>query len=191
MARRCGVRVPPGTSKTSKAIYDFAREILGGHVAIRARGAMRRSVGIETKGGKFTKLIERGSALPATCSFILTTADVNQTSIQIKVFRGDHDQAARNTSLGAYELAGIPPGRPGSPRSRSPSPWIRPRISWFRPKTSARAGSCKCTVSERQSVTRASASPPSRLARPVRAPDGRLIIAGWVAWRRLEGERCG
>lgn len=85
-------------------------------MAIRARGAMRRSVGIETKGGKFTKLIERGSALPATCSFILTTADVNQTSIQIKVFRGDHDQAARNTSLGAYELAGIPPGPPGKPQ---------------------------------------------------------------------------
>jgi len=87
-----------------------------GHVAIRARGAMRQSVGIETKGGKFAKLIERGSALPATCSFIFTTADVNQTSIRIKVFRGDHDQTARNTSLGTFELTGIPPGPPGQPQ---------------------------------------------------------------------------
>jgi molecular chaperone DnaK len=74
---------------------------------------MRQSIGIETRGGKFTKLIERGSALPATCSEIFTTADAGQTSIQITVFRGDHRQAARNENLGVFELSGIAPGPAG------------------------------------------------------------------------------
>src|SRR5450432_1781630 len=77
---------------------------------------MRRSVGIETRGGMFTKLIGRGSALPARRSEIFTTADAGQASIRIKVFRGDHDRTTRNTSLGVFEVSGIAPGAPGAPQ---------------------------------------------------------------------------
>jgi molecular chaperone DnaK len=66
---------------------------------------MRHSIGIETRGGKLTKLSERGSALPATCSEIFTTADAGQTSIQINVFRGDHRHARSEQDHGERRAA--------------------------------------------------------------------------------------
>ena len=81
-----------------------------------ADGVLRESIGIETRGGVFTKLIERGTMIPAACSEIFTTADNNQPSIQIRVFRGDHSLAEQNTSLGTFEVSGIAPARPGIPQ---------------------------------------------------------------------------
>jgi molecular chaperone DnaK (HSP70) len=85
-------------------------------VAFGSRRVLRQSVGIETRGGKFAKLIERGSALPATRSEVFTTSDDGQASIRINVFRGDHDQTAFNTSLGVFEVSVLAPGPPGQPQ---------------------------------------------------------------------------
>lgn len=74
-------------------------------------GLMPQSLGIETKGGVFTPLIERGTPLPAQRSEIFTTADSNQTSIKVTLLQGDDRQAARNTKLGVFELSGIAPRR--------------------------------------------------------------------------------
>jgi molecular chaperone DnaK len=70
---------------------------------------MPQSLGIETKGGVFTPLIERGTPLPAQRSEIFTTADDNQASIKITLLQGDHKRAARNKKLGVFELSGIAP----------------------------------------------------------------------------------
>ena len=77
---------------------------------------MPQSLGIETKGGVFTPLIERGTPLPAQCSEIFTTAEDNQTFIQITLLQGDHRRAARNKKLGVFELSGIAPQMRQVPR---------------------------------------------------------------------------
>jgi molecular chaperone DnaK len=79
-------------------------------------GTLPYSVGIETKGGRFTPLIAQGAPLPAWKTEIFTTADPDQPSIQIRVFQGEHQVAARNTGLGLFDLTQIPPGRPGEPQ---------------------------------------------------------------------------
>jgi molecular chaperone DnaK len=71
------------------------------------------SLGIETKGGVFTKIIERNTTIPTKGSEIFTTAEDNQPSVMIQVYQGEREMARDNKSLGNFELTGLPP----SPRN--------------------------------------------------------------------------
>jgi molecular chaperone DnaK len=90
--------------------------VLNGDVSSAVLDVTPLSLGIETKGGIFTKVIERNSALPAKRSEIFTTAEDNQPSVQIQVFQGEREIAAYNKKLGMFELAGIAPVKRGVPQ---------------------------------------------------------------------------
>jgi molecular chaperone DnaK len=74
------------------------------------------SLGIETKGGVFTKLIERNTTIPTRKSEIFSTAEDNQPSVEVHVLQGEREMAAYNKSLGKFQLTGIPPAPRGLPQ---------------------------------------------------------------------------
>jgi molecular chaperone DnaK len=74
------------------------------------------SLGIETLGGVFTKIIERNTTIPTSKSQVFTTATDNQTSVEVHVLQGERPMAAQNKSLGRFHLMGIPPAPRGVPQ---------------------------------------------------------------------------
>ena len=74
------------------------------------------TLGIETKGGVMTKLIERNTTIPTRKSEVFSTAEDNQPSVEIHVLQGEREMAAYNKSLGKFQLTGIPPAPRGIPQ---------------------------------------------------------------------------
>jgi molecular chaperone DnaK len=74
------------------------------------------SLGIETKGGVFTKLIERNTTIPTKKSEVFTTAEDNQPSVEVHVLQGESEMATYNKTLGKFQLVGIPPAPRGMPQ---------------------------------------------------------------------------
>src|ERR1700693_712944 len=91
--------------------------VLGGEVKdVLLLDVQPLSLGIETRGGVFTRLIERNTTIPTRKSEIFSTASDSQTSVEIKVYQGERSMASDNKLLGVFQLVGIPPAPRGIPQ---------------------------------------------------------------------------
>jgi molecular chaperone DnaK len=91
--------------------------VLGGEVKdVLLLDVTPLTLGIETKGGVMTKLIERNTTIPTRKSEVFSTADDNQPSVEIHVLQGEREMATNNKSLGKFQLTGIPPAPRGIPQ---------------------------------------------------------------------------
>src|SRR5690349_7795380 len=91
--------------------------VLGGEVKdLLLLDVTQLSLGIETYGGVFTKLIDRNTTIPTRKSEVFSTASDNQTSVEVHVLQGERSMAAKNRTLGKFHLVGIPPAPRGVPQ---------------------------------------------------------------------------
>jgi len=91
--------------------------VLGGEVTdVLLLDVTPLSLGIETMGGVFTKLIERNTTIPVSKKDVFTTAEDNQPSVEVHVLQGERPMAADNRTLGRFMLSGIPPAPRGTPQ---------------------------------------------------------------------------